>query len=47
MPPDLEARILELLETRFAELFTRTDAGYVPAWIPPGREVLITWEPRR
>jgi SAM-dependent methyltransferase len=47
MPPDLEARILELLETRFAELFTRTDAGYVPAWISPGREVLITWEPGR
>lgn len=46
MPPELEARIRELLETRFAELFTRTDGGYLPAWIPPGREVLITWEPR-
>ena len=34
------------LEARFDELFKQTPDGYVPAWIHPGREVLITWEPR-
>jgi SAM-dependent methyltransferase len=45
--PALEARIRQLLETRFDDLFTQTADGYVANWIDPGREVLITWEPRR
>jgi SAM-dependent methyltransferase len=43
---ELEARARQLLETRFDDLFTQTADGYVPDWITPGREVLITWEPR-
>jgi SAM-dependent methyltransferase len=45
--PELEARIRQLLDARFDELFTHTADGYVPGWLMPGREVLITWEPRR
>jgi SAM-dependent methyltransferase len=44
---ELEARLRQVLDTRFDELFTQTADGYVPAGINPGREVLITWEPRR
>jgi SAM-dependent methyltransferase len=44
--PDLEGRAREILQTRFDELFVETADGYVPGWITPGREVLITWEPR-
>jgi hypothetical protein len=42
----LEARIRQTVESHFDELFTETADGYVPGWIDPGREVLITWEPR-
>jgi SAM-dependent methyltransferase len=44
---ELEGRLREMLETRFDDLFTQVTDGYVPAWITPGREVLITWESRR
>jgi hypothetical protein len=47
MEAALEARVKQVLETRFDELFSQTSGGYVPTWIDPGREVLITWEPRR
>jgi SAM-dependent methyltransferase len=45
--PELEARVRQTLDARFDELFTLTADGYVPGWPRPGREVLITWEPRR
>jgi SAM-dependent methyltransferase len=44
--PELETRLRAVLEERFDELFERTEAGYPAAWIDPGHEVLITWEPR-
>ena len=47
MAPELEARVRETLETRFDELLTETADGYVQGWVDPGREVLITWQPRR
>jgi SAM-dependent methyltransferase len=43
---ELEARLRQVLETRFDELFRKTPDGYIPAWITPGREVVITWETR-
>jgi SAM-dependent methyltransferase len=43
---ELEARIQQVLETRFDALFTQTADGYEPGWINAGREVLITWETR-
>jgi SAM-dependent methyltransferase len=45
--PELEARIYHTVERHFDELFTQTDDGYVPGWIDPGREVLITWGSHR
>ncbi len=45
--PELEARLRQLLETRFDDLFTQTADGYIPGWINPGREVVITWPARR
>ena len=43
-----EARLRQVLETRFGEFFTQTADGYTQStWVNPGREVLITWEPRR
>jgi hypothetical protein len=33
-----------MLTVRFDELFTETPSGFVPTWIPWGREVIITWE---
>jgi hypothetical protein len=47
LSPELEGRIRGMLESRFDELFTRTEAGYTPVWITPGHEVLITWESRQ
>jgi SAM-dependent methyltransferase len=43
---ELEARIRQALETGFDELFIQSADGFRPGWIDPGREVLITWEPR-
>ncbi len=45
--PALEKKLREVLETNFDRLFDRTEAGYRPNWINSGREVLVTWEPRR
>lgn len=42
---DLEHRLRRLLETRFDELFAADPDGFIPRWITPGREILITWQP--
>jgi SAM-dependent methyltransferase len=42
---DLEQRLRGTLETRFDELFAAGDDGFIPRWITPGREILITWRP--
>jgi hypothetical protein len=42
---DLEQRLRGLLETRFDELFAVSPDGFIPRWITPGREILITWQP--
>jgi len=44
--PELERRLRELLEAHFDELFASGGGGYVPRWVTPGRELLITWRPR-
>jgi hypothetical protein len=43
--PDLEQRLRVILESRFDELFAPGPEGFTPRYIPPGREILITWEP--
>jgi hypothetical protein len=43
--PDLERRLRSILEARFDELFTAGPEGFVPRYVAPGREILITWEP--
>ena len=43
--PDLEPRLRSILETRFDELFTAGPEGFIPRYIAPGREILITWQP--
>lgn len=45
--PALEARVRATIEPRAEELFVQTRRGYLPRWLKPGHEVLITWEPRR
>lgn len=45
--PEREARLRQILNSRFAELFASGPNGIVPRWITPGREVLITWQPKR
>jgi hypothetical protein len=45
LEPDLERRLRSVLETRFDELFAVSPEGFVPRFITPGREILITWEP--
>ena len=42
---NLERRLHSVLEVRFDELFTAGPEGFVPRFITPGREVLITWKP--
>lgn len=44
---ELAARLRGILEARFDELFIQTPNGHIPGWVTPGREVLVTWEPRR
>src|SRR5215467_2165922 len=44
--PDLECRLRSILEARFDELFTAGPEGFVPRYIAPGREILITWQPQ-
>jgi hypothetical protein len=43
--PDLEARLRSILEARFDELFTAGPDGFIPRYVKPGREILITWQP--
>ena len=42
---DLEARLRSIIEARFDELFTAGPEGFIPRYVAPGREILITWEP--
>jgi SAM-dependent methyltransferase len=42
---ELTARVRQLLESRFDELFVQRDGGYAPGWTTPGHEVLLTWTP--
>lgn len=39
----LTSRIRMLVDERFNKLFEETAGGYLPRWIEPRREVLITW----
>jgi hypothetical protein len=34
-----------MLEARFEEWFAAGPDGFSPRWIPPGREILLTWRP--
>jgi SAM-dependent methyltransferase len=43
----LEARAHEIVQARFDELFTKTDAGFRSQWTEPRHDVLITWESRQ
>ena len=43
---DLEQRLHSILGARFDELFAAGDDGLSPRWITPGREILITWQPK-
>lgn len=43
---DLDQRLRSLLQTRFDELFAAGHDGFIPRWITPGREILITWQPK-
>lgn len=42
----LEQRLRSILETRFDELFAAGSDGFTPRWVTPGREILITWQPK-
>jgi hypothetical protein len=42
---DLEARLGSVLEARFNELFAASPEGFIPRYVAPGREILITWQP--
>ena len=44
---DLERRLRSILEARFDELFVGGPEGFIPRYVAPGREILITWEPGR
>jgi SAM-dependent methyltransferase len=39
----LESRVRGLVEDRFDALFAPSDDGFLPRWLTPSREVLITW----
>ena len=43
--PDLEQRLRVILESRFDELFTAGPEGFIPSYVAPGQEILITWQP--
>ena len=43
--PALDARLRGILDAGFDELFLKKPDGFVPRWIEPGNEVLITWQP--
>jgi SAM-dependent methyltransferase len=42
---DLEQRLRVILESRFDELFSTSPEGFIPRYITPGHEILITWQP--
>jgi hypothetical protein len=42
---NLEPRLRSILEARFDELFAAGPEGFIPRYIAPGREILITWQP--
>jgi hypothetical protein len=42
---DLEQRLRVILESRFDELFAAGPEGFIPRYVAPGREILITWQP--
>jgi hypothetical protein len=42
---DVESRLRSILQARFDELFVLGPEGFVPRFITPGREILITWQP--
>ena len=42
---DLERRLRSILEARFDELFAASPEGFIPRYVTPGREILITWQP--
>jgi hypothetical protein len=42
---DLEQRLRVILESRFDELFAAGPEGFIPRYLRPGREILITWQP--
>ncbi len=44
LDPALEQAARQRVEAQFDALFEATDAGYLPRWTVPAREVLITWE---
>jgi hypothetical protein len=44
---DLERRLRSILKARFDELFTAGPEGFIPRYVAPSREILITWEPGR
>jgi hypothetical protein len=44
---ELTARVRQVVEEHFEELFEQTNGGYVPGWASARREVLLTWQPRR
>ena len=41
----LKARLRSVLDARFDELFAAGAEGFVPRYVAPGREILITWQP--
>jgi len=43
---DLEQHLRSILEARFDALFAAGDDGFSPRWITPGREILITSQPK-
>jgi SAM-dependent methyltransferase len=43
--PSVLGRLHSVLEKNYAELFAETPRGVVPRWLPPEREILITWRP--
>jgi methyltransferase family protein len=46
LEPDLEQRLRAILEARFDQLFTAGPEGFIPRYVTPGREILITWQPQ-
>jgi hypothetical protein len=45
LEPGLESRLRSILEARFDELFTAGPEGFIPRYVAPGHEILITWQP--